>query len=124
MKNVKNVAVWFEIPVKDIERAIKFYNKVFQVELQKMEMEGMKMAFFAHTQEGVSGCLVEDKDNSPSEKGTLVYLNGGEDLAPTLARVEPAGGKILSPKTSIGPYGFMATFRDSEGNRMALHSMK
>jgi hypothetical protein len=38
--------------------------------------------------------------------------------------VEAAGGKILVPKTEISPdYGFMAVFLDTEGNRIALHSI-
>ena len=69
----------------------------------------------------VSGGLVEDPD-MVSEKGTLLYLNGGDDLTAPLNRVEEAGGKIIKPKTSIGEHGFMATFRDSEGNRIAIHS--
>ena len=41
-----------------------------------------------------------------------------------LAQVEKAGGKIVMPKTSTGGNGFMALFKDTEGNRVALHSMK
>ena len=59
----------------------------------------------------------------PSQKGILVYLNGGEDLSIPLAKVKKAGGKILVPKTSISPNGFMAQFEDTEGNKLAFHSM-
>lgn len=59
----------------------------------------------------------------PSADGTVAYLNVGEDLSEQLAKVEPAGGKILIPKPEIGENGFMAHFLDSEGNRIALHSM-
>jgi predicted enzyme related to lactoylglutathione lyase len=55
--------------------------------------------------------------------GSTVYLNGGEDLSHSLAKVEPAGGKIMMPKTSLGENGFMALFIDSEGNKVAFHSM-
>jgi predicted enzyme related to lactoylglutathione lyase len=41
-----------------------------------------------------------------------------------LGRIEQAGGRTLVPKTSIGEHGFIAHFIDSEGNRVALHSMK
>lgn len=51
-----------------------------------------------------------------------MYLNGGDELAAPRSRVEKAGGKILVPKTSLGPNGLMAQFLDSEGNRVALIS--
>ena len=60
----------------------------------------------------------------PAQGGALIYLNGGEDLAIPLARVEGAGGKIIMPKMSIGANGFMARFTDTEGNIVAFHSMK
>ena len=60
----------------------------------------------------------------PTDKGTIIYLNGGEDLQPALERVAKAGGKIILPKTSLGQNGFMAHFLDTEGNKMGLYSKK
>jgi predicted enzyme related to lactoylglutathione lyase len=121
---MNNTVVWFEIPVKDLNRAVKFYSKVLGVEVQPMEAGPNKMAFFPFAPGVASGALVESKENAPNEKGTLVYLNGGDDLSLPLKRVEGAGGKVLQAKTGIGDHGFIATFKDSEGNRVALHSMK
>jgi hypothetical protein len=121
---MNNTVVWFEIPVKDLNRAVKFYSKVLAVEIQPVEAGPNKMAFFPFAPGVASGALVESKENAPNEKGTLVYLNGGGDLSLPLKRVEAAGGKILQSKTSIGDHGFIATFKDTEGNRVALHSMK
>ena len=67
---------------------------------------------------------MEEKGYEPSSSGALIYLNGGEDLSIPLSRVEAAGGKIIRPKTAIGANGFMAQFTDTEGNRIAFHSMK
>ena len=44
------------------------------------------------------------------------------DIEGTLAKVNANGGRTLIPRTSIGEYGFIAHFEDSEGNRLALHS--
>ena len=117
---------WFEIPVVDFARAKKFYEVVLGTELQTMEAMGMTMAFFpADFQNGeIGGGIVTGNGSEPSNKGSLVYLNGGEDLSTPLSRIEAAGGKIVLPKTSIGPNGFMAHFEDTEGNKVALHSMK
>ncbi len=41
-----------------------------------------------------------------------------------LERIKQNDGKVLLPKTSIGEYGFVANFEDSEGNKVSLHSMK
>lgn len=115
---------WFEIPVKNFERAKAFYEAVLGGELQVMEAMGMKSAFFAaDLQSGdIGGCIIEGPGYEPSQQGSLVYLNGGEDLSVALDKVEPAGGKVLLPKTSIGPHGFMAYFEDTEGNKVGLHS--
>ena len=60
----------------------------------------------------------------PSDKGTIVYLNGSPDLSTPLSKIEKAGGKVLKPKFSIGEHGFIAFFQDPEGNKVALHSMQ
>lgn len=119
---MKNMINWFEIPVKDLKRAMRFYSKVLDVEVEKMENGPAKMASFPYSKNSISGALVEDKKHV-SENGPLVYLNGGDDLSVSLKRVKAAGGKVLQEKTSIGEYGFVATFKDTEGNRVALHSM-
>ncbi len=121
---MKNVVSWFEIPVKDLKRAATFYSNILKVELQTMDMGHEKFAMFPFERDVASGALVESPQRKPSSTGTLVYLNGGEDLSIPLKRVETAGGKIVREKTSIGGNGFLAVFQDSEGNHVALHSMK
>ncbi|HVM89585.1 MAG TPA: VOC family protein [Puia sp.] len=117
---------WFEIPAKNFDRAKSFYETVLGTEMM-VPFAGMKYAMFpADMQKGeVGGGLIEEQGWEPSKSGgPLIYLNGGEDLAVPLSRVEAAGGKIIIPKTSIGANGFMARFTDSEGNIVAFHSMK
>jgi len=72
----------------------------------------------------VGGAVVAGEGYEPTTKGTMVYLNGGDDLEVPLGRIEKAGGKILMSKTSIGENGFIAHFTDTEGNKVSLHSMK
>jgi len=120
-----NAINWFEIPAKNFDRARKFYETILDIKMQT-PFEGMKYAMFpSNAQNGeIGGGIVEDQGYEPSQNGSLVYLNGGEDLAIPLSKVEEAGGKIIIGKKSIGSNGFMAMFFDTEGNRMAFHSMK
>jgi len=120
-----HIANWFEIPVKDLDRAIKFYEKVFDVKLSPEEMGGLKMALFPFNQDapGAAGSLIKGESYEPSRAGTVVYFSV-EDIPETLRRIDANGGKTLMPKTAIGQYGFIAQYEDTEGNRLALHAMK
>ena len=120
-----NVINWFEIPAADFDRAKKFYGELFGFELKSEKMGVYEMAFFSNDGEGVSGSVVFGAGYEPSDKGTLVYFNGGDDLSGMLSKVEPAGGKVVVPKTLITEdIGYFAVFIDTEGNKVALHSRK
>ena len=120
-----HIANWFEVPVKDLDRAVKFYEKVFDVKLSSEEMGGMKMALFPFTQDapGAAGALIKGESYEPSHAGTVVYFRV-DDIPETLRRINANGGKTVMPKTAIGQYGFIAQYEDTEGNRLAIHSMK
>lgn len=120
---MSNAINWFELPANNFERAVKFYSDVIGQELQPMDNPQMSMAFFPTTDNGVGGCVTHGNGNKPQAEGSLVFLNGGEDLSVPLSRVESAGGSVVMPKTAIGENGFIAMFMDSEGNKVALHSM-
>lgn len=121
---MKNSINWFEIPALDFDRAKRFYETIFDAEIQVMPHPVFKYGMLPADWQsgGIGGGIVQGEGFEPSANGTLVYLNGGDDLSQPLARVEAAGGKILQPKTSLGPNGFMAVFMDTEGNKMAFHS--
>jgi predicted enzyme related to lactoylglutathione lyase len=120
-----NPVIWFEIPVKDIERAGKFYEKVLGHQFTPEQMDEFTMAFFpmAENVPGAAGTLIKGETYEPSHSGTVVYFSV-DDIDEMLRRINANGGKTLLPKKSIGKYGFIAHFEDTEGNRLALHSMK
>ena len=124
MPNRPHIIAWCEIPVLDFARAKAFYEAVLGHAIETMTMGPSTMGFLSSDPDQVSGAIVQEDGVTPSRTGTLVYLNGGDDLAPMLARVEPAGGTVAVPKTEIGNgFGFFAHFIDTEGNRVGLHSM-
>ncbi len=120
-----NAVNWFEIPVRDMNRAKGFYQSVFKVECQHLTMGDAVMEMFPWTvgDEGSSGCLIQSEGYTPSFEGSLVYF-AVEDIEGTLNRVEQNGGDTLIPKMSIGEHGFIAHFKDCEGNRVALHAQQ
>lgn len=118
-----NPVGWFEIPVIDLDRAKQFYEAVMDVELTLMSLGAAEMAWFPFTEDaiGAAGTLIKAEGLTPSHSGTLIYFTA-PDIDATLERVGANGGKTLLPRTSIGEYGFIAHFEDTEGNRLALHS--
>ena len=124
-----NPVGWFEIPVNDMERAVKFYETVLDIKLERHMMGPLDMGWFPMFEDGrgSAGSLVKHPDfYVPSADGVLIYLTAHSgDLKNELARVEPAGGKVIQDKKQISEeYGYMAIILDTEGNRVALHSKK
>jgi uncharacterized protein len=124
MSTSANTISWFEIPATNFARAQAFYGAVLGRTIEPMVMGPITMGFLSSDPNAVGGAIVHG-EGAPSKQGTMVYLNGGDDLAPMLARVESAGGSIAVPKTEIGnDFGFFAHFIDTEGNKVGLHSMR
>lgn len=117
-----NQIVWVDIPVKDLERAIRFYSAVLGAPVKKQEFPGMAIGILPHEDGEVGRCLFKREGEEPAGKGPLLYLNANGRLEQAMAAVEANGGKIIEPKSAIGAYGYRAVIQDSEGNRMALHS--
>ncbi len=112
---------WFEIPAHDFQRAVAFYNRLFNVEMETSEVNTYAMAFLPHDK-GMSGAIICGEGSIPSDKGPLLYLNASEPLEDMLPRIEEMGGRLLLGKTLISESaGYFALFLDSEGNKLALH---
>jgi uncharacterized protein len=111
-------AVWFDIPVADMGRAIAFYEHVTKQKLQRMQVgPDRETALFES-----DGCLFRSPEDEPSHFGSRIYFDATPSVDEWLGRVEAAGGKVLVPRSAIGGgRGFFAYFEDSEGNRIGLH---
>ncbi|MBN1969020.1 MAG: VOC family protein [Candidatus Delongbacteria bacterium] len=121
MKNKLNPVVYFEIPVSNMERAIKFYESIFDFTFELGEIDNIEMAFFPYDSNnfGITGALAKGEIYKPTKEGVLLYFNT-ENIDNLLDKVSKNGGRTLYPKTSVGEYGFVAEFEDSEGNRIAI----
>jgi hypothetical protein len=121
-KKFKHFVSWFEIPALNIHRATAFYNNIYGIDMNIVEVSGYSMAFFP-ADKGIGGAVVMGQGSIPSETGTLVYLNAGSDLQKVLDKVGQAGGRVVLEKTMIDDdAGYFALFFDTEGNKLALHS--
>ena len=124
-----NALNWFEIPVSDFDRAKKFYETIFSYEMPENIMGQARMGFFLYDFKNgkIGGAIVHNPELiTPGTNGSLIYLNCQPDLQVVLDRVENAGGKILKEKTNISKdqhLGYWALMNDTEGNKVALHSM-
>ena len=125
---MQNAISWFEIPTTDINRAQKFYENIFGISMMPMNLPNIKMRMFPldDMMTQVGGALVYSGGFhiASATDGPLIYLNANPDVQHVLDKVVAAGGSIMVPKTEISPeYGFMAVISDTEGNRIALHSV-
>jgi predicted enzyme related to lactoylglutathione lyase len=122
----QNPVRWFEIYVQDMPRALRFYEAVFDVKLDRLPAGDLEMWAFpqASGAAGAAGTLVKAPAGIVSGgNSTLVYF-GSDDCALEAARVAAAGGKLYRDKMSIGPYGFIALASDPDGNMFGIHSTR
>ena len=120
-----NPVGWFEIYVQDMGRAKAFYERVFGVQLAKLDNPEIEMWTFPMQAEryGAPGALVRMPGFPAGANSVLVYFSC-TDCAVEAARAANSGGKIQKDKFSIGQYGHIALVIDTEGNMIGLHSMQ
>ena len=115
--------VWVEIPVLDLPRALAFYNTLFQLQSEAYD-DGERLSavlWMIHDKPGLS--LTQTAGFRPSPDGPWIYLYSEDPLEELLARVEAAGGEILTPLTSMGDAGSYTAILDTEGNTIALYTL-
>jgi predicted enzyme related to lactoylglutathione lyase len=118
----KNAMNFFEIPTLELERAVAFYQQVFNCQFRMGTVGESRIAMFAV--DGMTGALVQDKARRPQNNGTVVYLDAGGDIDGCISRIARAGGKMVAGKTDLGRPGHVARFQDTEGNIVGIHTPK
>ena len=123
-----NPVTWFEIYVKDVQRAKAFYENTLAIRLQELDTvaPGVKsMWTFPMSKDsyGATGALVQMDDGPSGGSGSVIVYFECEDCAVEAGRVRANGGTVMKDKFAIGPHGFIAPATDTEGNSIGLHSM-
>ena len=116
----EHAAVWFEIPVSDLNAGMEFYNAVLQTELVKTDMGPDTVAVFPNKEPG-SGVAGHIYSGNPGEagKGNTIHLAVPEKLEAAMDRVVESGGKIVSDIIPI-PAGRFVYCLDPDGNSIGL----
>ena len=120
---MKNLIAFFQIPALNFDRAVSFYESVFNITLTVSGSEKEKMGFFTQEERYV-GAISFTPDLTPSSNGILIYFDCN-DIDATLSTIKNNGGAIMKDKQAIaGGRGYFAVFLDSEGNSIGLYSAK
>jgi uncharacterized protein len=123
---MQHLTNWVEIPVKNMNRAVKFYSTVLGgVTLNELELGPVKYALFPSDDKYNCGALAQGEYYTPSADGVVIYLDGGRDLDQILSRVVAAGGTVVMEKTFLADEaGYIGMFLDTEGNKIGLQNPK
>jgi predicted enzyme related to lactoylglutathione lyase len=118
------VVTWFEIPAVDLERSVRFYERVLDTRLKRENDPVMgEFAMFEIAPPGTAGAISRAAAMRPSADGTIVYLWCGSSLAAPLARAQADGAQVAMPPLELpGDIGWVAQIVDPEGNRVGLHA--
>ena len=116
--------VHFEIPFEDKSRAMKFYAQAFDWKLTDMPQMNYVMAVTAPVDDqqrpkepgAINGGLFQRPKEAPHP---ALYV-GVDSIEKTLAKIQAAGGKVVTPKTPIPGMGAYARISDTEGNVIGL----
>ena len=131
MNKPLNRVVHFEIHAGDPERAVKFYKDVFGWDIKKWEGGAMEywivMTCPENTPGGINGGIVRRKGDAPEPMGAVsgyVCSMNVADVDETVKKVMASGGTIALPKFELAGVGFMAYFKDTEGNIFGIWKKK
>ena len=121
---MRNSINWFEIPTKDMDKAVTFYEKTLGLTLRRELFGGSPHAIFPVQDigQGVTGAIVAGGYSQPGAAGPVIYLEAPDGVAACLKRAKAAGGSEAVPHTAIGEHGFIAVVKDLDGNLIGLHS--
>ena len=108
----------FDIEADDVERARRFYERVFG---WRFEAWGPPDFYLIHTgtdrEPGVLGLMHKRREPVTGSGMTGFECTiGVENIDRTIEAIKAAGGKIVMPKSHIPTVGTCIYFHDTEGN--------
>lgn len=129
--------IWFEIPVENLDRAVKFYSAMLNIPIKKQMLLDKEYGVFKKEDTGINGALVR-KDNVKPGMGTILFFyvnvlsdaiqaalaNGGKTITPKtlIKQVDKDGNRTIAQNLIDNQVGYFAELVDSEGNHVSLYS--
>lgn len=106
--------VHFEMHVDDPERAQRFYSTVFGWEFTLWDgpQEYWLIKTGENDEPGINGGMLRRMDPGGAVYNTLIV----GDLERLVEQVESNGGTVVVPKMAVPKVGWLAYFKDTEGN--------
>ena len=118
----ENNIAWFDVPVTDLDRAVRFYSAVLGSAATIEKSGSIPIGMLPTPDGGTMGCLVPGNEAKPSLHGVMVWFDVEGRLKEAVLAATANGGKVLGDIHAIGNFGFRSEVQDSEGNRIALYS--
>ena len=119
-----NKVVHFEIPAEDVERAKEFYSKIFNWNITSMPEMNYNIVHTIEVDEkfmpkeagAINGGIMERTDKITSPVITIDVAS----IDDSLLKIEELGGIVIKEKVQVGDMGYVAYFKDTEGNILGL----
>jgi predicted enzyme related to lactoylglutathione lyase len=110
--------VHFEIDAKKPDRAVSFYEKVFDWKIEKWKgpADYWLIATGNAKEPGIDGGLSKRTEDRPSTVNTIDVPS----VDKFAKKIQENGGKIVRPKMAVPGVGWMVYFTDPEGNVWGL----
>jgi len=125
---IVNPVVHFEMPYENPERLVKFYERAFGWQMQKLgkdmgdyitadttETDGNRMV---KRPGAINGGFYPKKPDWPAKYPSVVIAV--DDIEEAMKKVVDAGGKVLGEPMEIPGIGHYVSFTDTEGNRVSI----
>ena len=128
--------VWFEIPVKSLDRASTFYSQLLGITINRIKLYQTEYGIFNKDKTRISGSLKVDE--AKVGKGVTLFffvnvLSDALDIAiacggkivlekTLLKQVDSNGKTVLAHNLIDNQVGYYAEILDSEGNQISLYS--
>lgn len=114
-----NRVFYFEMPVDYFDRAINFYESIFDWTVTKEERpSGPYYAVKTGNADepGINGSFFKKEEGWEKVSNVLSV----KDIDTIIMKIKEHGGEIVFPKTVINGVGYLAYFKDTEGNTFGM----
>jgi predicted enzyme related to lactoylglutathione lyase len=120
---MSNKVLHFDIFADDPKRAERFYSEALGWKFEKWDgpMEYWMITAGSESEKGINGGMSK-REGEWAKKGASIgaVTIGTDDLDVALEKIKNAGGKVVMEKAAIAGVGWMANFKDPEGNVLGI----